>query len=147
MSISTVSSATASGSTTASTSSNASMSTADFYKIIVAQLQNQSPDDTTDSNAMVQNMMAISNYQAINGMSTDTTKLSNYSTANSLLGKTVTVTPSTLSSDTVTGTVDNVTYSSDGTASITINNNSYDLSTVLSVANTASSTSTGTTAQ
>ncbi|HEY8964860.1 MAG TPA: flagellar hook capping FlgD N-terminal domain-containing protein [Candidatus Methylacidiphilales bacterium] len=141
MSVSTVPAAGSAGgtnSTNSPTYTNGQLSASDFYKIIVAQLENQSPDDTADSNAMVQNMMSIANYQAISGMSTDTTKLTNYSTANTLLGKTATVQPSTDSNDTVSGTVTNVVYNSDGTASVMINGNAYDLSTVVSAANPTS---------
>ena len=141
MSVSPVTSGNAASPTTKSSSS---MSVTDFYKIIVTQLQNQSIDSTTDSNAMVQNMMAISNYQAISGMSTDTTKLTNYTGASSLLGKSVTVSPSDGSS-TVTGTVSKVSYVSDGRALVTVGGTDYDFGRVNTATPVATTTSTGTT--
>ena len=119
----------------ASAGAAAGMSQSDFYKIIVAQLENQTIDNTTDSNAMVQNMMSISNYQAINGMSSNVNKMTNNSTATSLLGKTVSVTPA--GGQTASGTVTNVDYASDGSASVTINGTGYDIDYVTSVANPA----------
>ncbi|MDE1171503.1 MAG: flagellar hook capping FlgD N-terminal domain-containing protein [Verrucomicrobium sp.] len=145
MSVSSVSSTSSSSSSTSTSNSNiGNLSQSDFYKIITTQLQNQNPDDATDTNELLQQMMSLANYVATQNSATNVSSLTNYSTATTLLGKTVDVSipaSTVTSASTVTGEVTDASFSSGG-ATVTVNGTSYPLSYVTSAY--AASSGTGT---
>ncbi len=134
--MSTVNGVGSSSNTNSTASSNVgTLTQSQFYQIIVAQLENQDPDDAADTNQMVQSMMSLANYQATQTAGADTTTMKNYLTATTLVGQDVDVTvPATTDSaaQTVSGTVSSAGFSSSG-ASVTINGTAYSLDDVTSV--------------
>ena len=146
--MSTVAGIASNSSSAASTSSSNSgvLSQSQFYQIIVAQLQNQDPDNAADTNQMVQSLMSLANYQATQTAGTDTTTMKNYLTATTLVGQNVdiTVPASTDSAATnVNGTVTKASFSSTG-ASVTVGGTDYTIDDVTDVNDAAaSSTTTG----
>lgn len=115
--------------------SNGALTQSQFYQIITAQLSNQDPENATDTNAMVQDMMSLANYQATQTDSTSLTTMKNYLTAVSLVGQTVDITvPATNSSaaTTVTGTVSKASFGNAG-AAVTVNGTEYTLDDVTDV--------------
>ncbi len=118
-------------------SSNGVISPTDFYKLIAAQLANQDPNNATDTNQMVQSMMSISSYQAVQTQTTAINSLTMNTTASNLLGKQVNITvPSTATSESanVSGTVTDAHFYSNG-ATITVNGTEYSMGYVTSIAN------------
>ncbi len=85
------------------------MSQADFLKVLVAQYSNQIPSDSQNSTDFYTQMMSMSNYSAIQDVST---KMSSMSAAQ-MIGKYVSATND--NGDTVTGTVTSARYDSDNT--------------------------------
>ena len=63
----------------------------DFLKLMVAQLQNQSIDDTADTSEMMNQMVQMSVIQAISNISTLVSDSTNLTYAVSLVGKEVTI--------------------------------------------------------
>ncbi len=63
----------------------------DFLKLMVAQFQNQSIDDTADTSEMMNQMVQMSVIQAITNLSTLVSDSTNLSYAASLVGKEVTI--------------------------------------------------------
>lgn len=63
----------------------------DFLKLMVAQLQNQSIDDTADTSEMLNQMVQMSVIQAISNISTLVSDSTNLTYAVSLVGKEVTI--------------------------------------------------------
>ena len=63
----------------------------DFLKLMVAQFQNQTVDNTADTTEMMNQMVQMSVIQAITNLSTLVTDTSNLSYAASLVGKEVTI--------------------------------------------------------
>ncbi len=63
----------------------------DFLKLMVAQFQNQSIDNTADTSEMMNQMVQMSVIQAITNLSTLVTDSTNLSYAASLVGKEVTI--------------------------------------------------------
>ena len=119
----------------ASTSNVGTLTQSQFYQIIVAQLENQDPDNAADTNQMVQSMMSLANYQATQTAGQDTTTMKNYLTATTLVGQDVDiVVPASTDSaaTTVTGTVTNAGFSSSG-ASVTVDGTAYTLDDVTGV--------------
>jgi flagellar basal-body rod modification protein FlgD len=122
----------------ANASSTGALTQSQFYQIITAQLQNQDPENATDTNAMVQDMMSLANYQATQSDSVALTTMKNYMTAVSLIGGTVDITvPATNSSaaTTVTGVVTKASFGNSG-AAVTVNGTEYTLDDVTDVAAT-----------
>jgi flagellar hook assembly protein FlgD len=114
------------------------MTQADFLKVLVAQYSNQIPTDSQDYNQFYTDLMNLSNYTAIQDTSIKVGGLS----AQQLIGKTVSVTDSSGNSD--SGTVDAATF--DGTSwSITVNDASYTLGEVTSVAATSTTSTSSST--
>ncbi len=122
--------------------SNSEISATDFYKLIAAQLANQDPQNATDTNQMVQSMMSISSYQAVQTQTTAINSLTMNSTATNLLGKTVTVNvPATATAEaqTVTGAVTDAHFYSNG-ATVTVNGKEYSLGDVTAISAPTSGT-------
>jgi len=84
------------------------MTQADFLKVLVAQYSNQLPTDSQSSTDIYKNMMDMSNYQAIQGVSTTVSAQA----ASQMVGKYVTAKNST-DGTTSTGTISAVSF--DGT--------------------------------
>jgi len=119
----------------ASTSNVGTLTQSQFYQIIVAQLENQDPDNAADTNQMVQSMMSLANYQATQTAGQDTTTMKNYLTATTLVGQNVDITvPATTdaATQTVSGTVTQAGFGNSG-ASVTVNGTAYTLDDVTAV--------------
>jgi flagellar basal-body rod modification protein FlgD len=106
----------------------------DFIKLLTAQLQNQDPLDPESDTDFIAQMASFSSLQQMQTLN----QTFDESTANTYLGKTVTVTDPS-SGTAVTGVVSQV-FANSGDPQLTINGTNYDVSTVQSVSNTASST-------
>ncbi len=85
------------------------MSQADFLKVLVAQYSNQIPSDSQNSTDFYTQMMSMSNYSAIQDVSS---KMSSMSAAQ-MIGKYVSATND--NGDAITGTVTSARYDSDNT--------------------------------
>lgn len=107
-SVNSVSNASTSSSDTTSRIPVKTMSQADFLKVLVAQYSNQIPTDSQSSTDIYKNMMDMSNYQAIQGVSTTVSAQA----AAQMVGQYVTAKNST-DGTTATGTVTAVRF--DGT--------------------------------
>lgn len=142
----TTDSSSSTGTTSSSTSSSSTSSTQtldqdDFLTLLVKQMTSQDPLDpesNTDFIAQMAQFTALeqtkSMTSAINSMASN----QSLANANSLIGKTVTLTSN---DTTVSGEVSGVTVT-DGTAQIVVNGNSYDVSSVTSVSNTTTTSTT-----
>ena len=120
---------------TVSSSNVGDLTQSQFYQIIVAQLENQDPDNAADTNQMVQSMMSLANYQATQTAGQDTTTMKNYLTATTLVGQDVNITvPATTdaATQTVSGTVTQAGFGNSG-ASVTVNGTAYTLDDVTAV--------------
>ncbi len=109
----------------------------DFLKLLVTQLTNQDPLNPKQDTEFIAQMAQFSSLEQAKSMQADIARLSNdqqFLQANSLLGRTVELQDS---KDTrVRGTVDGVRIEA-GTPKIVVNNQAYDLSQVLSIAQAA----------
>lgn len=130
-------SSTSSSSGTSSSSSKAkrksSLDMQDFFKLLTAQMQNQTcldPASDTEFMSQMASFSSLSSMQELNKTAT-----SQY--AASLVGKTVTVrsTNKNNSTGTVTGVVESVNYTTNP-ASITVGDLTYDLTDVIKVSRT-----------
>ena len=120
---------------TVSSSNVGDLTQSQFSQIIVAQLENQDPDNAADTNQMVQSMMSLANYQATQTAGQDTTTMKNYLTATTLVGQDVNITvPATTDAGTqsVTGVVTQAGFGNSG-ASVTVNGTAYTLDDVTAV--------------
>lgn len=110
--IGSLSSATSSSTTSASSGSSLSMD--DFFKLLAAELQYQDPTNPTSNDQFMEEMAQYSTLSAIQGLE----KLTNYSMASGLIGKTasyetaVTANGNT-TEETVVGEVEAVDFSGD----------------------------------
>ncbi len=102
-----VDSASNSKSDTASRIPTKTMTQTDFLKVLVAQYSNQIPTDAASSTEFYKNMMDLSNYQAIQDVSTKMSSMS----AEQMIGQYVSATND--DGDKITGTISAATY--DGT--------------------------------
>jgi flagellar basal-body rod modification protein FlgD len=131
---------------TTSAVSSASDIQMDYMKLLVTQLQNQDPMSPMDNNQMASQLTSMSELQQLENMNTSFSKVltaTQWSYANSLLGKEVSFTDSTNSSTGVSsGTVSKVATDKDGALTLTVGNQSIGLDTLLSVQNTSTSTKT-----
>ena len=93
-----------------------------FYQLLVAEMQNQDPLEPTSNTEFISQMASFTALQS--QQDTQKTQLQNY--ANSLVGKTVTVTSPT--GDPITGTVDYVTYGD--SPQVSVNGTKYGLSSI-----------------
>ena len=110
---------------------------ADFLKLLTTQLENQNPMQPMQDTAFISQMATFSSLQQMTTLTDDFSKFSTsnlMTTAQSYLGRQVTVTDSSLG--TVSGTVSSIDNSS-GTPQIVINGTSYPLTAIQSVTQTS----------
>lgn len=93
-----------------------------FYQLLVAEMQNQDPLEPTSNTEFISQMASFTALQS--QQDTQKTQLQNY--ANSLVGKTVTVTSPT--GDAITGKVEYVTYGD--SPQVSVNGTKYGLSAI-----------------
>ncbi|MCX7614248.1 MAG: hypothetical protein N2Z65_00665 [Clostridiales bacterium] len=107
-----------------------SLSLDDFLKILSAELQNQSMDNTVDNSQMITQMAQFSTITSMQELSAATSK----SYAVSLIGKTVNIvtTDANGKSKTVTGTVDKVNFE-DGVPYLSVDGTDYETSDVTNI--------------
>jgi flagellar basal-body rod modification protein FlgD len=131
---------------TTSAVSSASDIQMDYMKLLVTQLQNQDPMSPMDNNQMASQLTSMSELQQLENMNTSFSKVltaTQWSYANSLLGKEVSFTDSTNSSTGVSsGTVSQVAEGTDGGLMLTVGSQTIGLDTLLSVQNASTSTKT-----
>lgn len=123
----------------AKSSDSSTLTLSSFYKLLAAQLQNQSMyDSSTDNSQYITQMVQFAMLSQMQSM----TNSVDSSTALSMVGKTVSLssTNSDGTKSNSSGTVDSVTFSS-GTPYLYVNGESYKLSDVTSVKSTVKSTS------
>jgi flagellar basal-body rod modification protein FlgD len=144
MSTDAVAAAAASSSNNAdSTSAANNFSQADFYKLLIAEMQNQDPTNPVDNKEMV---LQLAQFSAVQSTQNLNTNMNNYintaslSTATSMLGKQVVYVDSKTGTD-VTGTVSAVKKSDSGYA-VTVNNTDVALSNIRQIAPAATTAST-----
>lgn len=103
----------------------------DFFKLMVAQLQNQDMNNPVDNSAFISQMAQFSMVQALSDLS----EASKTTYSVSLIGKEVTVaqTKDDGSLDVVTGTVEGVNLYN-GDAEIVVDGNKYPVSSIMEVA-------------
>jgi flagellar basal-body rod modification protein FlgD len=145
---SSTSSTSSSSSSTSGSSSSSSTGTAqtldqnDFLTLLIKQMTNQDPlnpqSDTEFASQMAQ-FTALEQTKTLVSKMSDLSSSSSLQQASSLIGKTVTVTDS--DSTSVQGVVSGVAVS-DGTAQIVINGTTYGLSSITSISNTNSDSTT-----
>ena len=129
----------ASNSQAADTSSNSSKTSStgfdmsDFFKIIAAELENQTMDSTVDSSQYVSQMVEISSMEQMNKMASTFSS----SLAVSLLGKTVMAVSTDTSGKTTqkTGVVSGVDFSED-TPSVVIDGQYYGMDSIVAIKQT-----------
>lgn len=117
-------------SSTASSSGGNSLTLTDFYRILAAQLKNQSMYDSTDNSQYIAQMVQ---FAMLSQMQTMTNSVDS-STAVSMIGKKVSLssTDSNGTTSTTSGTVDSVGYKS-GAPYLKVGGTYYPLSDVTSV--------------
>lgn len=106
-----------------------------FYQLLVAEMQNQDPLEPTSNTEFISQMASFTALQS--QQDTQKTQLQNY--ANSLVGKTVTVTSPT--GDAITGKIDYVTYGD--SPQVSINGTKYGLSAIKQMHTSAESSGIG----
>jgi flagellar basal-body rod modification protein FlgD len=108
----------------------------DFLQLLTVQLENQDPFDPMSDTDFIAQMANFSTLEEVGKFSDNFSAYSarqqQLSSAQTFLGKTVTVEPS--GSDAVTGTVTAVTYDTSGDTYVTINGTQYDASNITSTA-------------
>jgi len=115
----------ATSNSTKSADDNTSLSMEDFISLLVAQLQNQDMNNTTDMTEMISQMGTYSMIEAINAMN----EQSKLSSSFNLIGKGVTI---STDSGYAYGVVDGVTIT-DGAAQVVINGTSYSVDDIKEV--------------
>jgi len=131
---------------TDSTSSSSGFSEADFYKLLIAEMQNQDPTDPVDNKEMVLQLAQFSacqSTQSLNSNMSSYITTASLGTATGLIGKTVTYLNSegTYESGTVTAV-----KKSDDSYTVTINNSDVALSSISQIAPTTTTATTTSTA-
>ena len=119
-----------------------SLTQQDFLKLIVAQMSAQDPMKPVDDTQFVAQMAQFSTLEATTSMQQTMAQISNqqeFLQANSLIGRDVALLDT--QGGLVSGTVRSVLVSS-GTPQIVVNDQAYDLSALLSVAEPAATTTT-----
>jgi flagellar basal-body rod modification protein FlgD len=120
------------------TGPNQTLTQNNFLQLLVAQMENQDPLQPQSDTEMASQMAQFTSLSQTSAMSSSLSQMQ----ANSLIGSTVTVQVPN-SKSTTSGTVTGVllgSASSDGTPQILVNGTAYDLSQVLGVTPTTSST-------
>jgi flagellar basal-body rod modification protein FlgD len=102
----------------------------DFITLLVAQLQNQDMNNTTDTSEMMSQMAQYSMVQAMTDMKAQSVVASSFG----LIGKGVTITSTSDSgtSTTINGEVDGVTLT-DGVAKVVVNKTAYSIDDITAV--------------
>lgn len=116
------------------------LSQQDFLNLLVAQMTAQDPLNPTNSQDLLSQMVQFSTLNSNTTMQTDLSQLTNtqqFSIANTLLGKQVTVLSDPTNNTTIQGIVSGVDTSG-STPQITVNGQSFPLALVLSVSNPSS---------
>ena len=118
--------------TNSATKTNSTLAMDDFFKLMVAQLQNQDMNNPVDSTQYTSQMAQFSMVQAL----ADLSEASKTSYSVSLIGKEVTLaeTKTDGSMNTITGTVDGVNLYN-GKAEILVNGIKYPISSIMEVNN------------
>ncbi len=133
-------------STATSGSSPSSMSSTDFYKLLIAELQYQDPFQPMDNSKMVEQVANIRNIESSTSMTNalaSVTRQQNFGTAAGLIGKMVRgqVTDANGKDQTVEGTVRSVRFEKDGDVILDLDNGgSLPLTAVVAVQNAAATT-------
>lgn len=122
---------------TASQASNTSLNESDFLELLTTQLQQQDPSNPTDPNQMVSEEAQLAQVSSLQTL----TSSDQIQEASSLIGKTVSVTNPYDTSTTLSGTVSEATINSSG-ANVMINGTAYPLSSIVSVQEASSTTTT-----
>jgi len=140
--MSSVSSVDSTGTTTTTTSTSTAESTLDyddFLELLTVQLENQDPFDPVSDTDFIAQMANFSTLEEVSNFSdnfsTYSARQQQLSSAQTFLGKTVTVEPS--DSDSVTGTVSAVTYDTSGGVYVTIEGSQYSASDITSTSSSS----------
>ncbi|HEY5557620.1 flagellar hook assembly protein FlgD [Acetobacterium sp.] len=130
MAIDAINSSQAATATNSTTKTNSTLAMDDFFKLMVAQLQNQDMNNPVDSTEYTSQMAQFSMVQAL----ADLSEASKTSYSVSLIGKEVTLaeTKDDGSINTITGTVDGVNLYN-GDAEILVNGIKYPISSIMEV--------------
>jgi len=107
----------------------------DFLKLLTTQMSNQDPMNPVSDTDQIAQLAQFSTLQSMNSLLSS----SQMTSANSMIGKTVTITDST--AGTVTGTVDSVELTS-GVVNVTVGGAQYAYTEITKVAPTTTSTTT-----
>lgn len=122
-----------------SSSSSSTVSSQQFLKLLTEQLKYQDPTNPTDNSEMLAQEAQFATLEQMENLSSSFSKFSNIYQANSLLGQTVEV---TVNQNTTKGVVDYVDYSDSNGAAISINGNSFPLSSVTKIYPSSNSSNT-----
>lgn len=135
-------------STTITTKGKSTLDSSDFMKLLATQMANQDPMNPMEDTAFVAQMASFTSLEQTNNLVTNSSAMlwnQSVITANSCLGKEVTVTDDAAESGSVTGTVTGVDYT-DSEVRIKIGDTYYGISAIQSVNEVGTSdTSTDTT--
>jgi flagellar basal-body rod modification protein FlgD len=131
---------------TTSAVSSASDIQMDYMKLLVTQLQNQDPLEPMDNNQMASQLTSLSSLSQLESMNSSFSKVltaTQWSYANSLLGKEVSFTDSANSTTGISsGVVSQVSTDADGKLMLTVGTQTVALDSVLSVQNASTTTQT-----
>jgi flagellar basal-body rod modification protein FlgD len=133
--ISSLSSAATSAAST-SAAGTPSLSQADFFKLLITQLQNQSPLDPVSSSDFVSQLSQFSTVQGIQQLNTNLSSFlatQGISQAASLIGKPVSYDPG--NGNLVSGTVDSVALDASGKMQLMVGGKSVQLTQLRSISN------------
>ncbi len=137
-SVSSVSSALSSAVSSVTGSNSQFVSEDTFLQLLITELKNQDPLNPQDSSQFVAQLAQFSSLEQMTSMSTEMeTVLEN--SAVSLIGQTVTVADSSVTSGYVTGKVTGIVYYSNGPA-VQVNGTNYPLSDVQNVGDITTTT-------
>ncbi len=115
--------------------SGQSLNQADFLKLLVTQMTSQDPLNPQSDTAFAAQLAQFSALQQSQTMTGDVQTLQ----ANSLIGRTVSVTDATNSAQSINGVVSGVVFNS-GSPEILVNGQPYDLSQISSILPTTTTT-------
>lgn len=123
-----------------SASGGQTLNQADFLKLLVTQMTSQDPLNPQSDTEFAAQLAQFSALQQSQNMATNMQAMQ----ANSLIGRTVTVTNPTNTTQQTTGVVSAVQVSS-GDSQVLVNGNLYDLNQITAIIPTATTTSNGST--
>lgn len=148
-------------STSSTTSIGSEISTENFLKLFVTQLQNQNPLDPTDNTEFMSQLAQFSTLEQsqkqtgylkdINSINTASLQLDQISLASTFIGKSIkysddSSSSSSSSDNTLSGVVEGVKLEEDGTVSFVINGESVSISNFIEVDDTATTSASASTA-